>query len=71
MDENAILDEVVALWKKADEHSDQADLLQREADNQQSMANELEDRAEELWRPLADLHPEWVDALRSAQDPRA
>jgi hypothetical protein len=70
MNEDVILDNVIALWKQADAHSDQADLLSREADNQSQMANELEDRAEELWRPLAEAHPEWVDALRSAQDPR-
>ena len=69
-DENAILDQVIALWRMALGHRDQADILLTEAENQQQMANELDDRAEEMWRPLADLHPEWVDAFRSGEDPR-
>lgn len=64
------LDRVIALWKMADQHSDAADLLQAQADNEQKMAEDLEDEAETLWQPMAEAHPEWWDDLRSGIDPR-
>ena len=34
------------------------------------MAEDIEDQAEALWKPLVEQHPEWKDALIAGQDPR-
>ena len=71
MTDDEVLDQVIALWKQADEHTGKADFLNDEANREQSLANQLEDEAEDLWRPLAEAHPEWFDALHVGEDPRA
>lgn len=70
MTDDETLDKVVALWKEADDLDTQADLFEAEMNNAMKMANEKEDEAEELWKPLAEKHPEWFDQLRDGEDPR-
>ena len=70
-DPDRALDEVIGLWRQAEGHEDEADMLEGEAKNERGMANELYARAEAIWQPLLVDHPEWRDDLVSGEDPRA
>jgi hypothetical protein len=64
------LDKVVALYREADALIDEADVLETEAANKTRMAEDKEEEAERLWKPLLTAHPDWLDALMDGKDPR-
>lgn len=70
MTEEAVLEQVMGLFKRAGELDDEADELENEAKHKRGIVEEVLDEAETLWRPLVAAHPEWEGDLIMRQDPR-
>ena len=64
------LDAINTLWFEAKTHRDEAEFLEDQAASKWAQANEKDDAAEELWKPLVESHPEWRDAFIEQVDPR-
>lgn len=64
------LDAVMALWDEAKGLTNEQEALEAEARNRQYLAEEKMEAAEDLWKPLLKVHPEWDMDLFLSRDPR-
>jgi hypothetical protein len=64
------LEQVNLLWARAAEHDKMSEALKEEAHNERLLAEDLYEKAEAIWEPIAEANPEWREAFIMGVDPR-